>query len=117
MLEKRGITSLECAGDVGAIALGVCDYLAKVLDCQSSSTMPLERAIIPVLEAIFREGAVARQLTRGADTATFAAIVAWAIYGAAYRWAQLPNRKPAEHMAAAIEAFVAPMMQAATSAR
>jgi AcrR family transcriptional regulator len=117
VLKKRGITSLECAGGIRTIALGVCEYLARVLDCQSSCAIPLERAVIPVLEGIFRKGAVAPQLTRGADTATFAAIVAWAIYGAAYHWAQLPNRKPAEQMAAAIETFVTPMMQAATSVR
>ena len=117
MLKKRGIASLECAGGITPIALGVCEYLAKVLDCQSSSTMPLERAVIPVLEGIFREGAIVLQLTRGADTATFAAIVAWAIYGAAYHWAQTPDRKPAEQMAAAIGTIVAPMMHAATPVR
>ncbi len=117
MLKKRGIASLESAGGIRPIALGVCEYLAKVLDCQSSSTMPLERAVVPVLEAIFRQDAVSLPLERGADPAAFAAIVAWAIYGAAYHWAQLSNRNPAEQMATAIDILLAPMMQAATSVR
>ncbi len=109
MLKKRGITSPECAGGLKAIALGVCEYLGKVLDCQSSSKMPLERSVIPVIEGIFREGAEELQLAPGVDPDTYATTLAWAIYGAASRWAQTPNRKPAEQMAQVIEALVSPL--------
>jgi hypothetical protein len=114
---KRGIDSMERAGSTKAIALGVCEYLARILDCQSSTTIPLERAIIPVLEAIYLEVAAPHKLARGVDAATFAAMIAWAIYGAAYQWAQLANRKPAEQMAAAMELLVNPVIQTSITVR
>jgi AcrR family transcriptional regulator len=72
MLRKRGIVSPKCAGGLKAIALGVCEYLAKVLDCQSSSKMPLERSVIPVIEGVFREGAEELRLVPGVDPDTYA---------------------------------------------
>lgn len=117
MLRKRGMASPKCEGGVKAIALGVCEYLAKVLDCQSSTKMPLERSVIPVIEGIFRNGAEELRLAPGVDPDTFATTIAWAIFGAASRWAQTPNRKPAEQMADVIETLVKPLMQSVTSAR
>jgi AcrR family transcriptional regulator len=117
MLRKRGIDSMERAGSTKAIALGVCEYLARILDCQSSATIPLERALIPVLETIYLEVIAKQKLSRGVDAATFATMIAWAIYGAAYQWAQFANRKPAAQMAAAIEMLVDPMIRTATMAQ
>jgi len=118
MLKKRGIASLMCVGGVKAIALGVCEYLAKASSCPSSlSKMPLERSVIPVIEGIFRDGVAELQLPLGVDPDMFATTVAWAIFGAASRWAQTPNHKPAEQMADTIEALIKPFMQSVTSAR
>lgn len=115
LLKKRGIESLSCTGGLKAIALGVCDYLAKASSCPSSlSKMPLERSIIPVIEGIFREGAEHVRLVPGVDADTFATTIAWAIFGAASRWAQTPNRKPAEEMAEVIETLVSPFVRAIT---
>jgi AcrR family transcriptional regulator len=111
MLKKRGIDSMERAGSTKAIALGLCEYLARILDCQSSTTIPLERALIPILEAIYLEVATTHKLARGVDAAMFATMIAWAIYGAAYQWAQLDNRRPAEQMATAIELLVDPVIR------
>jgi AcrR family transcriptional regulator len=113
MLKKRGIDSMERAGSTKAIALGVCEHAARILDCQDSTTIPLERAFIPVLEGIYLDFAATRKLARGVDAATFATMIAWAIYGAAYHWAKLDNRKPAEQMAAEIEVLIDPVIQAA----
>ena len=111
MLRKRGITSPRGKGALYAIALGVCDYLAKALGCPSSlSKMPQDRFVIPVLEVLFREGFECNMLTPGVDLETFATTLAWAIFGAASRWAQTGNRRPAEQMAKTIETLVQPLL-------
>ena len=117
MLKKRGIDSVERAGSTKAIALGECEHAARILDCQDSTTIPLERAFIPVLEGIYLDFAATRNLARGVHAATFATIIAWAIYGAAYQWAQAADRKPAAQMAASIELLVDPVIRTATIAR
>ncbi|MES2658844.1 MAG: hypothetical protein V4689_09510 [Verrucomicrobiota bacterium] len=118
MLEKRGIASPKCPGGVEAIALAVCEYLAKALGCPSSlSKIPLERSVIPAIEDIFRVGAEEIRLAPGVDPGTFATAVAWAIFGAASRWAQTPNRIPAEEMAEIIESLVKPLVWSGASAQ
>lgn len=113
MLKKRGITSATGEGALYAIALGVCDYLAKALGCPSSlSKMPQDRFVIPVLETLFREKANSFTLLPGVDLDTFATTLAWAIFGAASRWAQTKDRRPAEQMAKTIESLVKPLMPA-----
>ena len=111
MLRKRGITSLRGQGALYAIALGVCDYLAKALGCPSSlSKMPQDRFVIPVLETLFRDSVDCDMLTQGVDLETFATTLAWAIFGAASRWAQTEHRRPAEQMARTIESLVEPLL-------
>ncbi len=111
MLRKRGITSPRGEGALYAIALGVCDYLAKALGCPSSlSKMPQDRFVIPVLEALFRNSVDGKTLMPGVDLDTFATTLAWAIFGAASRWAQTKDRRPAGQMAKMIETLVAPLV-------
>jgi hypothetical protein len=43
------------------------------------------------------------------DSALLATTAAWAVFGAARRWFQTPNRIPAEEMATSIEAMVKPL--------
>jgi len=112
MLRKRGVKSPFCAGGLKLLGLGVCEYLAKALGCPSSlSKTPLERSVIPVIEGILRDSAKDLEFAPGVDADLFASTVAWAIFGAASRWAQTPNRRPAEQMADTIEALVKPTMQ------
>jgi hypothetical protein len=71
--------------------------------------MPLEGSIIPVVEGMFVEGAAHHPARPGVDPALLGTTAAWAIFGAARRWYQTPDRIPAEEMAAKIEAMVKPI--------
>jgi AcrR family transcriptional regulator len=111
LIEHRGITFTDCTGALRAIALGVCDYLAETTSCPGQlAQIPLEGSIIPVVEGMFNEGLTHREMAPGADAALLATTAAWAVFGAARRWFQTPNRIPAEEMAARIETMVSPVL-------
>jgi AcrR family transcriptional regulator len=110
LIARRGLTFTNCDGALRAIALGVCDYLTEITGCPGQlAKMPLERSIIPVVEGIFREGAADHETVPGVDPELLSTTAAWAIFGAARRWYQTPDRIPAEQMAAKIEAMVGPI--------
>lgn len=116
LMERRGLSFTDCDGALRAIALGVCDYLAESTGCPTQLTkMPLERSIIPVVEDIFREGAGRHEMQPGADPELLATTAAWAVFGAARRWYQTPDRIPAEEMAARIETMVKPIFLGASA--
>jgi AcrR family transcriptional regulator len=111
LIDRRAITFTDCDGALRAIALGVCDYLTETTGCPSQlARMPLEGSIIPVIEGMFKEGLAHHGLAPGVDAALLATTAAWAIFGAARRWFQTPNRIPAEEMAATIETMVGPVL-------
>jgi AcrR family transcriptional regulator len=111
LLGRRGITFSNCHGALRAIALGVCDYLAESTGCPTHlARIPLEGSIIPVIEDMFKDGLALHGLAPGADAALPATTAAWAVFGAARRWLQTPNRIPAEEMAARIETMVYPVL-------
>lgn len=110
LIARRGLAFTNCEGALRAIALGVCDYLAETSGCPAHlSKLPLEGSIIPVVEGMFLEGAARHETPDGVDVGMLATTAAWAVYGAAQRWLQAPNRLPAEEMAARIEAMVGPV--------
>lgn len=112
---RRGLSFTNCDSALRAIALGVCDYLAETTGCPTQlAKMPLEGSIIPVVEGMFLEGASHHKMAPGVDSALLAATAAWAVFGAARRWFQTPNRIPAEEMAAKIEAMVKPILLSAS---
>ena len=116
LIARRGLSFTDCDGALRAIALGVCDYLAETTGCPSQLTrMPLEGSIIPVVEGVFLEGAARHEAIPGVDPALLATTAAWAIFGAARRWYQTPDRIPAEEMAARIEAMVKPIFLTASA--
>jgi len=116
LIARRGVSFSNCDEALRAIALGVCDYLAESTGCPSQlAKMPLEGSIIPVVEGMFREGARKHEMPPGADPELLATTAAWAIFGAARRWFQTPNRIPAEEMAARIEAMVKPVFLSASA--
>jgi AcrR family transcriptional regulator len=111
LIERRSISFTDCHGALRAIALGVCDYLAETAGCPTQLTrMPLEVSIIPVVEDMFKEGLALHGIAPGVDAALLATTAAWAVFGAARRWFQTPNRIPAEEMAARIETMVSPVL-------
>ena len=111
LIERRSITFTDCHGAVRAIALGVCDYLAETTGCPTQLTrIPLEGSIIPVVEDMLREGLAHHGLAPDVDLALLATTAAWAVFGAARRWFQSPNRILAEEMAARIETMVSPVL-------
>jgi hypothetical protein len=72
--------------------------------------LSLEGSIIPVVEGMFEEGLARHGVPPGVDVALLATTAAWAVFGAARRWFQTPNRIPPEEMAARIEAMVSPVL-------
>jgi AcrR family transcriptional regulator len=115
LIARRGLSFTNCDGALRAIALGVCDYLAETAGCPAQlAKMPLEGSIIPVVEAMFLEGAEAHGMAPGTDPKLLATMAAWAIFGAARRWHQTPDRIPTEEMAAKIEAMVKPIFVTAS---
>ena len=113
LMDRRAISFTDCHGALRAIALGVCDYLAENASCPSQlARIPLEGSIIPVIEGMFKDGISRHGLAPGADAdaAMLATTAAWAVFGAARRWFQTPDRIPAEEMAAKIETMVSPVI-------
>ena len=111
LIGRRSISFTDCNGALRALALGVCDYLAETTGCPSQLTrMPLETSIIPVVEDMFKEGLARHGTGPGADPAMRATAAAWAVFGAARRWFQTPDRVPAEEMAARIETMLSPVL-------
>ena len=111
LIDRRSITFTDCTGALRAIALGVCDYLAEATSCPGHlARIPLEGSIIPVVEGMFKDGLTLHGTASGADAALLACTAAWAVFGAARRWFQTPNRIPAEEMAARIETMVSPVL-------
>jgi AcrR family transcriptional regulator len=111
LIERRGISFTNCDGALRAIALGVCDYLIEITNCSvKGPRIPLEGSIIPVVEGMFKEGLAHHEVAPGVDSALLGTTAAWAIFGAARRWFQTPNRIPAEEMAAKIETMVKPIL-------
>ena len=111
LIERRAITFTDCNGALRAIALGVCDYLAETTSCPTQlARMALEGSIIPVIEDMFKEGLALHGIAPGVDTALLSTTAAWAVFGAARRWYQSPDRIPAEEMAARIETMVSPVL-------
>jgi AcrR family transcriptional regulator len=110
LITRRGLSFSDCDGALRAIALGVCDYLAESTSCPTQlAKMSLEGSMIPAVEDMFREGAANHPVIPGADPELLATTAAWAIFGAARRWYQTPDRIPAEEMASRIEAMVKPV--------
>ena len=111
LVARRGLCFSDCDGALRAIALGVCDYLAENTGCPSQLTkMPLEGSIIAVIESMFLKGSAKHPPKAGVNAGLVATAAAWAIFGAARRWFQTPDRIPAEEMAARIAAMVKPIL-------
>ena len=111
LIGRRSITFTDCHGALRAIALGVCDYLAETTGCPSQlARISFEGSIVPVVEDMLKEGLALHGVAPGIDPALLATTAAWAVFGAARRWFQTPDRIPAEEMAAKIETMVSQVL-------
>jgi len=118
LIASRGLSFTDCDGALRAIALGVCDYLAETTGCPAQlAKMPIEGSIIPVVEGMFREGAAKHATQPCVDSGLLGTAAAWAIFGAARRWLQMPDRVSAEEMASKIEEIVKPIFLSACHSR
>lgn len=116
LIARRGLAFSDCNDALRAIALGVCDHLAETTGCPTQlAKMSLEGSIIPVVEDMFLEGTDKHPVAPGIDPQLLATTVASAIFGAARRWYQTPNRVPAEEIASRIATMVKPMLLAASA--
>jgi hypothetical protein len=59
---------------------------------------------------MFKAGLAHHGMAPDAGSSLPATTAAWAVFGAARRWFQSPNRVPAEEMAARIETMVSPIL-------
>ena len=116
LIARRGIAFTDCNEALRAIALGLCDYLAETTSGPGQlARIPLEGSIIPVIAGLFKEGLSLHALAPGVDAVLLATTGAWAVFGAARCWLQIPDRIPAEEMAAKIELLVKPIFLSASS--
>jgi AcrR family transcriptional regulator len=116
----------SCPAAIRGIALGVCDYLAELLDPASPPGDPnpaargsqRQKHLAPHVEASI--AAVVRQMlldglrqhpVAGTDPPEMLASAAsWAIYGAAREWVATAHRQPSEEFASAVQRLVAPLL-------
>ena len=111
LIKQRGIVFTGCPSALHAIALGVCDYLTEITSCPvKGAQLPLESSLIPVLEGLFVEGLSQRSTPLNVEPALLATTAAWALFGAARRWFQSPDRIPAPEMAAQIGRMLGPIL-------
>jgi AcrR family transcriptional regulator len=114
LIARRGLSFTDCDGALRAIALGVCDYLAETLGCPGQAAkVPIEGSIVAVVEDMLRRGSSDHAIAPGTDVDLLASTAAWAIFGAARRWYQTPDRISAEKMAAKIKVMVKPIFLSA----
>lgn len=96
-----------------ALCRTIFDHLAQLQDhCK-----PRDRQFDPLLETAVQEvlhdflvrrlqRAPAAALPGGASVETAAAVISWAVFGAAWQWSQGPRAQPAEEMAAQLAAVL-----------
>lgn len=103
-----------CAGALGTVALGVCDYLAGLPGArggrQRSMDAHLESAVTTVVKGLILDGLRRHTSCPTTPLEMVAATLSWAIYGGAKEWVGAPERPPSEQAAATIATLVKPIL-------
>lgn len=104
----------SCASTLGAIILGVCNYLDSLprAVCERRKQMEpyLESAVIGVVRRTIFKG-IKRESSDGmASPEMISTTLSWAIYGAAREWVHTPNRCSAEEIVSTIMTMIAPIV-------
>lgn len=112
LLAQRGVKfDGSCPSALGAIVLGVCDYLTGVPGAERQRQLEphMESAVVAVVRQMILEGLKQHPSGRAACPEMIAATVSWAIYGGAKEWARMPNRVPSEEIVGTVMTLVAPI--------
>ncbi len=115
LLATRGVIfDGTCASALGAIILGVCDYLAATpgIECARHRQMQphLESAVLAVVRGMILEGLQRHPTTGDASPEMMAATLSGAIYGAANEWVRTPDRCPSETIVRKVMALLSPLL-------
>jgi AcrR family transcriptional regulator len=116
LLEVRGVRfDGGCGSALRAMVLGVCDYLAGMPGQELKQTMQphMEGAVISVVTQMIRAGMEQHSPPTGVSSSMLAAILSWAIFGAAKDWVRNPDRCPSEAMADRVMTLLGPVFSAA----
>jgi AcrR family transcriptional regulator len=101
-----------CAPALKGLVLAVCEYLTQVQgsDCSRQIEPRMESAVITIVRRMILEGLKSHPPDKAIAPALRAAVISWAIYGAAREWVQTPDRCPVENVADTVVTLVAPIL-------
>lgn len=121
LLEERGVTfDGTCRSALKNILLGMCDYLAMVLEtqCEQQRAMDphMESAITGVVGRMILDGLKMQAWHSAISQEMVASTVSSALYGAAKQWVRTPNRVPSEAIVDGVTSMVGPLLEPANAA-
>ena len=117
LLAKRNVRfDGTCGSALQGLVLALCDFLAAAPEIENEPVRRfephMESAVIAVVRRTLLEGARRHASGSGVPPEMIAALVSWAIYGAAKEWIQDPNRRPAEEIVEMVAGLVSPILHA-----
>lgn len=120
LLSERGVLfDGSCAGGLGAMVLGVCDFLMKSPGAEDEHQRLMgphfESAAVAVVRKMILDGLKMHPGQRAASPEVIASTVSWAIFGAAKEWVRTPNRCSSEEMVETVKRLVSPIFGSASS--
>ncbi len=115
LLAERGVCfDRACAGGLGAMVLGICDFLKESLgtECEHKGQLEphLESAVVAVVRKLILEGLKRHPSERNISPEMVASTVSWAIFGAAKEWIRTPNRCSPDEIVETVTKLVAPIL-------
>jgi AcrR family transcriptional regulator len=114
LLAERGVRfDGSCAGGLGAMVLGVCDFLMKspgAEDEHQRLMVPhLESAAVAVVRKMILDGLKMHPGLNAVSPEMMASTVSSAVFGAAKEWVRTPNRCSLEEIVETVTRLVTPI--------
>ena len=118
LLEARGVRfDGGCSSALRAMVLGVCDYVSMMSRQDPTDGVRIEphqeAAVISVVTQFMLEGMEKHPAPSNVAPSMLAAILSWAIYGAAKDWVRQQNRCSSEVMGDHVVGLLEPLFAAA----
>ena len=114
LVARRNIRFNGCDGALKSIAMGVCYYLTETIkpgaDGLRQASVPMETAIVAVVRRLILDGFAQHPPTSSVPIEILSSAIAWAIYGSAKEWAQMPKRMSVARIGEAIEKVIMPIL-------